>query len=81
MITSKTLWASLAAIVGALGAWFTGEIQLAEMLQICTTSVLALFLRHGIAKTQDAAEDAAEAAIDAASHVPVPKKKIIKKAI
>ena len=51
------------------------------MLQVVVTSVLAIFLRHGIAKTQDAAEDAAEAAVDAASHIPAPKKKVIKKAI
>ena len=33
MLQSKTVWASVAAIIGALGAWFTGDIELGEMLQ------------------------------------------------
>jgi len=81
MWKSKTVWAGILGALGGLSAWATGEATLAEMLQVVVTSVLAIFLRHGIAKTQDAAEDAAEAAVDAASHIPAPKKKVIKKAI
>ena len=81
MLKSKTVWAGLLGALGAISAWATGEATLAQMLQVVVTSVLAIFLRHGVQKTQDAAEDAAEAAADAASVVTAPKKKVIKKAI
>jgi|TARA_Y100000310_G_scaffold294822_1_gene325599 hypothetical protein len=81
MWKSKTVWAGLLGALGAISAWATGEATLAQMLQVVVTSVLAIFLRHGVQKTQDAAEDAAEAAADAASVVTAPKKKVIKKAI
>ena len=57
MLKSKTVWASAAAIVGALGAWFTGEIELGAMLQLGVTSALAVFLRHGVKKAEDAASE------------------------
>ncbi len=47
---------------------------MAEMMQVCVTSVLAIFLRHGVKKS----EDAADAAAEAASTV-VPVKKAAKK--
>ena len=81
MWKSKTVWAGLLGALGAISAWATGEATLAQMLQVVVTSVLAIFLRHGVQKTQDAAEDVAEAAADAASVVTAPKKKVIKKAI
>jgi hypothetical protein len=43
-----------------------------EGLQLAVPAILAMFLRHGIAKTQDAAEAAVEAA---SSVTPAPKKK------
>ena len=55
MIKTKTFWASLSGIVTAVGAYFTGDIDLAAALQIVVTSVLALFLRHGVAKSEKAA--------------------------
>ena len=72
MLKSKTLWASVTAIVGALGAWFTGDIELGEMLQLVVTAGLAVFLRHGIKKSEDSADAAAEAA---SVVLPVKKKK------
>ena len=77
MLKSKTVWAGILGALGAISAWATGEATLAEMLQVVVTSVLAIFLRHGISKSQDAAEDAAEAA---SSVTPTPKKKVVKKA-
>jgi hypothetical protein len=56
MHKTKTFWASLTGITTALGAYFTGEIDLAATLQIVITSVLALFLRHGVAKSERAAK-------------------------
>ena len=72
MLKSKTLWASVTAIVGALGAWFTGNIELGEMLQLVVTAGLAVCLRLGIKKSEDAADAAAEAA---SMVLPVKKKK------
>tara|TARA_Y100001938_G_scaffold65958_1_gene91591 strand:+ start:244 stop:465 length:222 start_codon:yes stop_codon:yes gene_type:complete len=73
MLKSKTVWTAIAAIVGAVGGYFTGDLELGEMLQLVVTSGLAVFLRHGVKKT----EVAAEAALDAASSVtPAKKKKV-----
>ena len=77
MLKSKTVWTAIAAIVGAIGGYFTGELELAETMQLVVTSGLAVFLRHGISKSQDAAETAAEAA---STVVPVVKKTAKKKA-
>ena len=78
MWKSKTVWAGILGALGAISAWATGEATLAEMLQVVVTSVLAIFLRHGISKSQDASEAAVEAA---SSVTPAPKKKVVKKAI
>tara|TARA_Y100000310_G_scaffold327334_1_gene393520 strand:- start:970 stop:1140 length:171 start_codon:yes stop_codon:yes gene_type:complete len=56
MLKSKTVWAAAAAVLGAVGGYFTGEIELSAMLQIVVTSVLATFLRHGVKKVEDAAK-------------------------
>tara|TARA_Y100000401_G_C8212529_1_gene169198 strand:+ start:77 stop:298 length:222 start_codon:yes stop_codon:yes gene_type:complete len=56
MHKTKTFWASVTGIVTAVGAHFTGDIDLAATMQIVITSVLAIFLRHGVAKSEKAAE-------------------------
>tara|TARA_B110000014_G_C19805569_1_gene418291 strand:+ start:44 stop:223 length:180 start_codon:yes stop_codon:yes gene_type:complete len=56
LLKSKTVWAAVAAIVGAIGGYFTGEIELGEMLQLVVTSALAVFLRHGVAKVEEKVE-------------------------
>ena len=56
----------------------SSEISLAEFLNATLTSTLAIFLRHGIKKTQDVAEAAVEAA---SSVTPAPKKKVVKKKV
>jgi hypothetical protein len=63
--------------VGSVSSFFLEEISLAEMLQISVTSVLAICLRHGVAKSQTAAVAAVEAA---STPAPLPRKRIIKKA-
>ena len=55
MLKSKTLWTGVTAITGAVGAFFMEEIQFGEMLQIVVTSALAVFLRHGVKKAENAA--------------------------
>jgi 4-hydroxybenzoate polyprenyltransferase len=77
MLKSKTVWASLTTLVAVAASIATGEATITEGLQIAVPAILALFLRHGIAKTQDAAEAAVEAA---SSVTPAPKKKSTKKA-
>jgi len=46
----KTFWTAVAAIATAIGAYASGEMTLAQLIQIVITSLLAVFLRHGIAK-------------------------------
>ena len=78
MLKSKTVWAAITSIVGAAAAVATGEATIPEGLQIGVTAILAIFLRHGVTKSQEAAEEAAEVA----SSIPVaPKKKVVKRAI
>ena len=76
MWKSKTVYAGLAGIISSLGLYMSTEISLAEFLTVSLTSLLAIFLRHGIQKTQDVAEAAVEAA---SSVTPAPKKKVVKK--
>ena len=72
MLKSKTIWASITTLVAVAASVATGEATITEGLQLAVPAILAMFLRHGIAKTQDAAEAAAEAA---SSTTPAPKKK------
>ena len=62
MLKSKTVWTAGAAIIAAIGGYFTGELEMAEMLQLIVTSGLAVFLRIGVKKSEVAADAAAEAA-------------------
>ena len=50
LIKSKTVWAGIAGLIAAAGGFFTGEIDLSVAIQTGITSLLAIFLRHGIAK-------------------------------
>jgi len=78
MLKSKTLWASLAAILGAVSSFFLEEISAAEMFQISVTAILAIFLRHGVKKSEVAADTAAESVKNAVK-LTVPTTKIAKK--
>ena len=78
MWKSKTVYAGLAGIISSLGLFMSSEISLAEFLNVSITSLLAIFLRHGIHKTQNVAEAAVEAA---SSVTPAPKKRIGKKKV
>ena len=50
LLKTKTTWAGIAGIVGAAGAYFTGEIELATALQTGIGCLIAIFLRDGIEK-------------------------------
>jgi|TARA_R100001015_G_C4590274_1_gene145843 hypothetical protein len=56
MIKSKTVLGAIAAILSAAGAYLGGELELGAALNIGVTSILAIFLRHGVKKTEDAAK-------------------------
>jgi hypothetical protein len=49
LIRSKTFWAAMAAIVGALGAFLVGEASLATTVILIVQALLAIFVRDGIA--------------------------------
>ena len=75
MLRSKTFWAAVSSCIAAVAAVATNEATLAEGLSIATTAILAIFLRHGVAKTQTVAELAVETAKAAAAPSPALKKK------
>lgn len=55
MIKSKTLWGGITGLVGALAGYMTGEVELGAAINIAITSILAIFVRHGVKKAEDAA--------------------------
>lgn len=81
MFKTKTFWAAMTAIVGAIGGYSTGELEAGSALQVVVTSVLAVFLRQGVLKgesatataTATATAAAVEAVVKAAPKAPQPK--------
>jgi hypothetical protein len=51
LLKKKTFWAGAIAIVTATGAYFTGEISLADMVQTVVIGLVGIFLRHGMITT------------------------------
>jgi len=56
MHKTKTFWASITAAIGALAGYYTGDLTVAEALQLVVTALLAVFLRHGVSKSESAAK-------------------------
>tara|TARA_R100000687_G_C6394633_1_gene138952 strand:- start:444 stop:602 length:159 start_codon:yes stop_codon:yes gene_type:complete len=52
MLKSKTLWTAVIGAIGGLSGILTGDLQLGEGINVIITSLLAIFLRHGIAKSK-----------------------------
>jgi hypothetical protein len=50
--TSKTVWTGIVGIVTALAGYFTGEISLADTLQLILTAFIGMFLRSGIERAK-----------------------------
>ena len=50
MIKSKTFWTAITGAIGGVAGFFTGELELGAAANVVITSLLALFLRHGIHK-------------------------------
>ncbi len=57
MMSSKTTWAAITGVVGGVAGYFTGELELGAAINVIITSLLALFLRHGIKKAEEAASE------------------------
>ena len=53
----KTYITAITAIIGALSAYLTGEVEAAEAIQLGVTELLALFIRSGI---KDQAKEVAD---------------------
>jgi hypothetical protein len=50
MLKSKTTWTAILGALGGLAGYFTGELEIGAAMNVVITSLLALFLRHGISK-------------------------------
>mgnify|MGYP001568728138 CR=1 FL=1 len=48
---SKTNWTALVAVIAAVGAYLTGEIDAVTTVQSIFAAVIAIFLRRGVAKS------------------------------
>ena len=55
MFKSKTVISAVGAALGAAGAAMEGSLEWSAAIQIMVTSVLAIFLRHGVKKAESAA--------------------------
>jgi len=52
MLKSKTLWTAITGAIGGVAAYFTGDLELGAAANVVITSLLAIFLRHGIKKSE-----------------------------
>ena len=52
MIKSKTFWAGVTGLVGAISGYLTGELEIGAAMNVGITSVLAIFVRHGVSKVE-----------------------------
>tara|TARA_R100000808_G_scaffold1169_2_gene5507 strand:- start:4498 stop:4668 length:171 start_codon:yes stop_codon:yes gene_type:complete len=56
MKKSKTVIGAIGAILAAAGGYLSGELEIGAAINVLTTSILAIFLRHGVKKAEDAAK-------------------------
>ena len=54
MLKSKTVWTAILGALAGVAGYFTGELEVGAALNVVITSLLAIFLRHGIKKAEDA---------------------------
>jgi len=47
---TKTAWTGIAAIIAAVGSYVTGELELAQAVQMALTGLIGVFLRDGMLK-------------------------------
>lgn len=51
LLSTKTFWTGVSGVLGAVGAYLTGEIDLAQAAQMALTGLVAIFLRQGLVKS------------------------------
>jgi len=52
MLKSKTFWTGVTGVIGALAGFLTGELELGAAINVGITSLLAIFVRHGVSKVE-----------------------------
>ena len=57
MIKSKTLIWAIGAVIASIGGIMSGELEMGAGINVIVTSVLAIFLRHGVKKAEKAANE------------------------
>jgi hypothetical protein len=58
MMSSKTTWTAITGAIAGIAGWATGELEMGAAINVVITSLLALFLRHGISKAEKAVTEA-----------------------
>ena len=54
MIKSKTFWTAIPGAIAGVAGYCTGDLELGSAINVVITSLLALFLRHGVKKAETA---------------------------
>ncbi len=52
MIKSKTFWAGVTGLIGAVSGYLTGDLEIGAAINVGITSVLAIFVRHSVSKVE-----------------------------
>ena len=55
MLKSKPTWTAIPGALAGVAGYFTGDLELGAAANVVITSLLALFLRHGVSKAAKAA--------------------------
>jgi hypothetical protein len=50
LLRTKTFWTGVSVLALSLGAYFAGEMSLADTLQSAATALIGIFLRQGMLK-------------------------------
>ena len=52
----KTVWVCIIAVLGALGAYYTGEIEFGKLVELMGIAFGAAFMRQGVEKSKGGGE-------------------------
>ena len=53
---NRTYMVAAGGVLAAVGAYLSGDMEMGTMINIVITSLLAVFLRKGVKKAEEAAE-------------------------
>lgn len=54
LLTTKTFWSGVLGMLGAAGAYYTGQLDATQASAIAFTGLQSILLRHAVAKATDA---------------------------